>query len=68
MKEMTVNYLACKDIIVRLKSISVRTVSQSNNHQNRMASLISSLKVTRYDYLPHSFSLTLQPPLFSIGN
>ena len=32
------------------------------------ASLISSLEVSRYDWLPHRFSLTFQPPLFSVEN
>ena len=32
------------------------------------ASLISSLQVYRYDCLPHRFSPTFQPPLFSVEN
>ena len=32
------------------------------------ASLISSLEVARYDCLPHRFSPTFQPPLFSVEN
>ena len=32
------------------------------------ASLISSLEDARYDCLPHRFSLTFQPPLFSVEN
>ena len=46
----------------------VRTVSHSVKQYARIvwASRISSLKVARYDCLPHCFSLTFQPVLFSV--
>ena len=31
------------------------------------ASLVSSLEVSRYDCLPHRFTLTFQPPLFKLN-
>ena len=45
-----------------------RENSELVNQDDRivLASLISSLEVSRYDCLPHRFSLTFQPPLFSV--
>ena len=48
----------------RLKSENSQSIKQYARIVR--ASLISSLKVARYDCLPHRFSLTFQPLLFSV--
>ena len=64
LKETTVNYFALR----HHWSIEeyTREHSESVKRYTRIAwaSLISSLKVARYDCLPHRFSLTFQLPLF----
>ena len=40
--------------------------SVNQNARILWASIVSSLEVARYDWLPHGFFLTSQPPLFSI--
>ena len=56
----------CQDITSRLKSENSESVKQYARIV--WASLISSLEVVRYGYLPHPFSLTFQPPQFSVEN
>ena len=56
----------CQDITGRLKSENNESVKQYARIV--WASLISSLEVVRYGYLPHPFSLTFQPPQFSVEN
>ena len=68
LKEKTVNYFALRhhrsiDGYTREKGESVKKYSRIV-----WASLISPLEVVRYDCLPHRFSLTFQPPLFSVEN
>ena len=57
----------------KLKETTVYTCSEHSESVKRCArivwaSLISSLEVARYDCLPHRFSPTFQPPLFSVEN
>ena len=68
LKETTVNYFEFR----HQQSIEecTRDNSELVNQDARIvwASLISSLEVARYDCLPHRFSPTFQPPLFSVEN
>ena len=65
---MTVNYFALRhqwtiEVYTREHSELIKQYARII-----WASLISSLEVARYDCLPHSFSLTFQPPLFNVEN
>ena len=57
-------------LLRRLIEEYTRVNSESVKQYARIvwASLISSLEVARYDCLPHRFSPTFQPPLFSVEN
>ena len=55
----------------KLKETTVYTCSENSESLKRCgrivwASLISALEVARWEYLPHCFSPTFQPPLFSV--
>ena len=65
---MTVNYFALRhqwkiEVYTREHSELIKQYARII-----WASLISSIEVARYDCLPHSFSLTFQPPLFNVEN
>lgn len=66
--EKTVNYFALRHHW--LIEVYTREHNDSVKQYARIVwgSLISSLEAARYDYLPHRFSLTFQPPLFSVEN
>ena len=52
----------------RLECIGVYWSEHSESVKQYARIVISSLEVARYDCLPHRFSLTFQPPLFSVEN
>ena len=69
LKETTVNHFALR----HYWWIEVYACSEHGNLVKQYArivwaSFISSLEVARYDCLPHRFSPTFQPPLFSVEN
>ena len=70
LKEKTVNNFALRHLR-HYWWIEVYTRSEHGKSVKQYArivwaSLISSLEVARYDCLPHRFSPTFQPPLFSV--
>ena len=72
LKEKTVNHFALRHLR-HYWWIEVYTRSEHGKSIKQYArivwaSLISSLEVARYDCLPHRFSPTFQPPLFSVEN
>ena len=68
LKETTVNYFASRHHWSIEDYTSEKCESVRQYAGTVWASPISSLEDTRYDYLPHRFSLTFQPPQLSLKN